>query len=147
MEGTQMGDTTVTVSEPPDGEKPTNTPDTVAETAVAAISETSRSTAQAEVASQRAQDASYTATDAEDQAKNHADRAQQAADSIGQWATSISDAVAQIPEKIAHTLQALVTSAPNSTPDPQPTETTTPPAVSKPRGHWTERKLFSKGES
>lgn len=141
-----MSDTTVTVTEPPDGEQPT-TPDTVAETAVAAIGETARSTAQAETASQRAQDASYTATSSEEQARLHAERAQQAADSIGQWATSISEAVARIPEKIGETLQALVTSAPASS-EPAPTpEPESQKEVAKPQGHWMDRPLFGRKRS
>ena len=138
-----MSDTTVTVEETTDGETP-STPDTVAETAVAAVGETARSTAQAEVASQRAQDASYTAGSAEEQARQHADRAQQAADQIGQWASSITEAVNQIPTKIGETLQALVTSAP-STSEPEPVEKEAPKPVSKPQGHWMNRKLFGKG--
>lgn len=141
-----MSDTTVTVEGTSDGEKPT-TPDTVAETAVAAIGETARSTAQAEVASQRAQDSSYTAGNSEDLAKQHADRAQQAADQIGQWATNITDAVSAIPTKIGEVLQALVTTSPTTaTPPPEP-EKEAPKPVSKPQGHWMNKKLFKKGES
>lgn len=138
-----MGDTTVTVEESPDGEKPT-TPDTVAETAVAAIGETARASATAESAAGQAQSASYDAGDSAAIAKEHADRATQAEQAIGQWATSITEAVSAIPGKIAETLQALVTAAPAAEPETKQPEPETPKTVTKPQGHWMNKKLWGK---
>jgi hypothetical protein len=140
-----MSDTTVTVVDPPDGDPP-QTPDVVAETAVAAIGETSRAAATAETASATAQTGAFQSQDAADQAKIHADRAEQAAQQIGTWATAITDAVAKIPTEIAATLQTLVKTEPDQ-PATTTTDTAPPKAVTKPGGHWATRKVFGKGKN
>lgn len=138
-----MSDTTVTVAEQ-DGEKPPTTPDTVAETAVAAIGETARSAASASTDARTADNAAYQSSDAAEQARLHAEAAARSESAIATWATSITDAVAAIPTKIGETLQALVTNAPASEPPATPAPTETKTKVT-PQQHWATKPLFKKG--
>lgn len=142
-----MSDTSVTVIEPADDDPP-RTPDTVAETAVAAIGETSRAAADAGANATRASDAAYTASDAETRAREHADAAARSEAAIGSMMGGLMEAVSNIPVKIGETLQSLVTNTPASQPTVETTESELPKKVVKPNTHWMNKKisLFGRGD-